>query len=38
MAYADRKGFPPDVANVLWVAMRRMDQAAQRWQVENLKR
>lgn len=38
MAYADRKGLAPDVAEVLWTVIRKMDQAERRWQIENLKR
>lgn len=38
MAYADRKGFAPDVADALWTVMRKMDQAERRWQIENFKR
>jgi len=37
MAYADRKGLTAEAANVLWLVIRRMDQAAQRWHIENLK-
>lgn len=37
MAYADRKGLRPDVANALWTVMRKMDQAERRWQIDNLK-
>jgi hypothetical protein len=37
MAYADRKGLQPDVANALWTVMRKMDQAERGWQIENLK-
>jgi hypothetical protein len=37
MAYADRKGLAPDVTDVLWTAMRKMDEAERGWQIENLK-
>lgn len=38
MAYADRKGLAPDVADALWTVIRSMDQAERRWQIENIKR
>lgn len=38
MAYADRKGLAPDVADALWAVIRKMDQAERRWQIDNLKR
>jgi hypothetical protein len=38
MAYADRKGLAPDVADALWTVIRKMDQAERRWQIENVKR
>lgn len=38
MAYADRKGLQPDVADALWTVIRQMDSAERRWQIENLKR
>lgn len=38
MAYADRKGLAPDVADALWAVIRKMDQAERRWQIENVKR
>lgn len=37
MAYADRKGLAPDVADALWTVMRKMDQAERQWQIDNLK-
>lgn len=37
MAYADRKGLEPDVTNLLWMVIRRMDQAERGWRIENLK-
>ncbi|MEJ7831345.1 MAG: hypothetical protein WKF79_00385 [Nocardioides sp.] len=37
MAYADRKGLKPDVADALWTVIRKMDQAERLWQVDNLK-
>lgn len=37
MAYADRKGLQPDVADALWTVVRKMDQAERHWQIENLK-
>jgi hypothetical protein len=37
MAYADRKGLTPDVADALWTSIRMMDQAERRWTLENLK-
>lgn len=37
MAYADRKGLAPDVANAVWAVVRKMDLAERQWQVENLK-
>ncbi|QDP55260.1 MAG: hypothetical protein Tp170SUR191951_98 [Prokaryotic dsDNA virus sp.] len=36
MAYADRKGLAPDVAEAFWTVIRKMDQAERRWQIENL--
>lgn len=38
MAYADRKGLAPDVAEALWTVIRKMDQAERRWQIENMRR
>lgn len=38
MAYADRKGLAPDVAEALWTVIRKMDQAERRWQIENMGR
>lgn len=38
MAYADRKGLQPDVADAFWTTIRKMDSAERRWQIENLKR
>lgn len=37
MAYADRKGLQPDVADVLWTVLKKMDSADRGWQIENLK-
>lgn len=37
MAYADRKGLQPDVANALWTVVRKMDQAERGWTLDNLK-
>lgn len=38
MAYADRKGLAPDVAEALWTVIRKMDQAERKWQIENVNR
>lgn len=37
MAYADRKGLAPDIAEALWAVIRKMDQAERRWQIDNLR-
>lgn len=37
MAYADRKGFAPDLAEVLWAVVWRIDVAERNWRVEQLK-
>lgn len=37
MAYAERKGLAPDVADALWAVIRKMDQAERRWQIDNLR-
>jgi len=37
MAYADRKGLSPDVADALWTVIRKMDQAERSWHIEELK-
>lgn len=34
MAYADRKGLAPDVANALWIVVSRMDTAERNWRLE----
>lgn len=38
MAYAERKGLTPDVADAFWTVIRKMDQAERRWQIENIRR
>lgn len=38
MAYAERKGLVPDVADAFWTVIRKMDQAERRWQIENINR
>lgn len=35
MAYADRKGLLPDVADVLWTVIKKMDSAERGWQLKN---
>lgn len=37
MAYADRKGLAPDVAEAFWSIIRRMDVAERTWRAERLK-
>ena len=37
MAYADRKGLAPDVADALWIVVSRMDLAERGWRLEQLK-
>lgn len=37
VAYAERKGFAPDMADLLWTVIRKMDAADRDWQVSNLK-
>lgn len=34
MAYADRKGLAPDVAETMWVAVRQMDYAERKWRFD----
>jgi hypothetical protein len=36
MAYARHKGLAPDVADLLWTVVRKMDDAEREWQVENM--
>lgn len=38
MDWADRKGLPPDFADVLWGVIWRVDVAERRWRVEDLNR
>ncbi len=38
MAYAERKGLAPDVADAFWTVIKKLDQTERRWQVENIKR
>lgn len=37
MAYADRKGVAPDVAETLWAVIRRMDDAERGWRLDEIK-
>lgn len=37
MAYADRKGLAPDVADTLWAVVNRMDNAERQWRVDDIK-
>lgn len=37
MAYADRKGLAPDVAETLWAVVWRMDNAERGWRLEEIK-
>lgn len=37
MAYADRKGLEPDLADALWAVVSRMDLAERRWRFDNAK-
>lgn len=36
MAYARHKGLAPDVADLVWAVVRKMDTAEREWQVENM--
>lgn len=38
MAYAERKGLAPDVADAFWVVIKKLDQTERRWQIENIRR
>ena len=37
MAYADRKGLEPDIAEALWIVISKMDYAERKWQVDNIR-
>lgn len=37
MAYADRKGLDPDVADALWAIMRKLDTAERVWRADRLR-
>jgi hypothetical protein len=36
MAYADRKGVAPDVAETLWAVIRQMDNAERGWRLDEI--
>jgi hypothetical protein len=38
MAYADREGLPRDLANALWVVIKRIDMAERQWRAEETNR
>jgi hypothetical protein len=37
MAYADRKGLAPDVAETMWAIVHRMDNAERAWRLDEIK-
>lgn len=37
MAYADRQGLSPDLADALWAVISKMDQAERMWRIENIR-
>lgn len=37
MAYADRRGLAPDLADAMWRVVSQMDLAERKWRFDNLK-
>lgn len=37
MAYADRKGFEPDIGDAIWIVVHRMDLVERNWRHDRVK-